>query len=255
MINSMQNYKYNMEGFIQFFSESTLEYHNELNPLFWDNEKFDQKVRKKLLELAKFYREDALVPDNAVKDVVIVGGNANYNYTKYSDLDLHIVVDKKKIPDCDEEILDEYLKDKKTLWKLTHDVKMYNVPVEIYIQGIDEKYGTDQGVYSLLKNKWIQKPVKTKFNPDDPVVKRKVADLKHKIEYLMSHKVDKTSILNDFKEKIRIMRQNAVRRGGEYSTENLAFKELRNLGLIDKFSDYTKKAEDQTFTLKKKKRQ
>ena len=243
-----------MQGFIEFFCESTLEYHEELNPLFWDNEKFDQPVRKKLLKLAKFYREDALVPDKAVKDIVVVGGNANYNYTKYSDLDLHIVVDKSKIPDCDEEILDEYLKDKKTLWKLTHDVKMYGVPVEIYIQGLDETYGKDQGVYSLMKNKWIQKPVKTKFNPSDPVVKRKVADLKHKIEYLMGHRVDKPEILNDFKEKIRIMRQNAVRKGGEFSTENLAFKELRNLGLIDKFSDYTKKVEDTAFTLKKKKR-
>jgi hypothetical protein len=243
-----------MLNFIQFFIESTLEYHDKLNPLIWSKEEFDSAARTNLLKLADFYLKDALIPKKAVKDILIVGGNANYNYSKYSDLDLHILVDKNKIPDCDAEIMDEYLKDKKTLWKLTHDVKIFGIPVEIYIQGLDEKYGKDQGVYSLKSNKWIQKPKKTRFNPDDPVVKRKVADLRHKIEYFMGHRVDKPQILNDFKEKIRVMRQNAVRSGGEFSVENLAFKELRNLGLIEKFSDYIKDVEDKSFSIEKRRK-
>ena len=241
-----------MLNFRLFLTESTLEYHDKLNPLLWKDEKFDQKARNNLLRLADFYREDAMVPEKAVKDILIVGGNANYNYTDNSDLDLHILVDKNKIPECDEELLDEYLKDKKTIWKLTHDVKIYGVPVEIYIQGLDEKYGKDQGVYSLKKNKWIQKPKKVPFNPDDPVIKRKTTDLKHKIEYMINHKVDKINVLRDFKDRLRDIRQVAVRKGGEFSVENLVYKELRNLGLIDALSDYVKKVEDESFTLHKK---
>jgi len=241
-----------MLNFKQYINESTLEYHEELNPLLWKKNKFDGHAKRNLLRLAKFYQDDAMIPDKAVKDVLIVGGNANYNYTKNSDLDLHILVDKDKIPDCNEDILDEYLKDKKTIWKLTHDVTIYGIPVEIYVQGLDEKYGKGQGVYSLLHNKWIQEPKKVDFNPDDPVVKRKVSDLRHKIEYIISHKVDKINVLNDFKERIRKIRETAVRKGGEFSIENLVYKELRNIGLIDALSNYIKKAEDKSFSIKKK---
>jgi len=238
--------------FSQFFNESTLEYHDELNPLLWSDNRFDPAARQALLKLANFWRTDALIPKEAVEDVLIVGGNANYNYTKQSDIDLHLLVDKDKIPDCDEEILDDYLKDKKKLWTLTHDVKIYGIPVEIYAQGLDEKYGPDQGVYSLLHNKWIQKPQKTKINLDDPVVKKKARDLKNKIRFIIDNKVDKIDIIKAFKEKLRDLRSAAVKKGGEFSVENLAYKEIRNKGLLDELQDYLDSLEDQTFSLKKR---
>jgi hypothetical protein len=240
-----------MFDFHKFFNESTLEYHKELNPLLWADEKFDAAARVSLLRLADFWREEALIPKDAVKDILIVGGNANYNYTKYSDLDLHILVDKDKIPDCDEEILDEFLKDKKKLWGLTHDVKIFGIPVEVYAQGLDEKYGKNQGVYSLKSNKWIQKPQRERLEVNDSVVAKKAKDMIHKIEFFINNKVDKPDIIRDFKEKLRRMRQSAVRQGGEFSVENLAFKEVRNKGYIDKLQSYLEKLEDKQFSLKK----
>lgn len=243
-----------MLNFSQFLCESktTLQYHDTLNPLLWRKEKFDSAARNRLLKLAEFWRDYALIPEDAVKDILLVGGNANYNYTNYSDLDLHLHVDKSKIPDCKEEILDEYLKDKKTLWGLTHKITIYGIPVEIYAQGIDEKYSTNQGVYSILNNEWIQKPNRVSINLNDSILKKKISSLKNQIVYYIKHKVDNIKALKDLQDKIKNMRQSGIKQGGEFSLENLVFKELRNQGLIDKFHDYVLKVEDKSFTLKKK---
>jgi hypothetical protein len=243
-----------MFNFSQFLCEnkSTLEYHDSLNPLLWKNEKFDAAARKRLLKLAEFWREYALIPEDAVEDILLVGGNANYNYTKYSDLDLHLFVDKNKIPDCKEEILDEYLKDKKTLWGLTHQITIYGIPVEIYAQGKDEGYSTNQGVFSLKNNEWIKKPNRVQVNLKDSVLRKKVSSLKHHIEYYINHNVDNINSLKNLQDRIKNMRQSGIKRGGEFSLENLVFKELRNQGLIDKFHSYVIGVEDKSFTLKKK---
>lgn len=238
-----------MQGF-KLYCETTLEYHDELNPLLWSDGNFDASARAALLKLADFWREDALIPEKAVKDILIVGGNANYNYTKYSDIDLHLLVNKDMIPDCDDEILDDYLKDKKKLWSLTHDVKIFGIPVEIYAQGLDEKYGKDQGVFSLKHDKWIQKPKKTKIDVNDAIVRKKAKDLENKIRFIIDNKVDKIDVIKSFKEKLRNLRNVAVKRGGEFSIENLAYKEVRNNGLIDELQNYLNSLEDRTFSLK-----
>jgi len=76
-------------------------------------------VWRTLNKIGKEWAEFANIPNSAIKDVIVTGGNANYNYTKYSDIDLHLMIDKSKI-DC-EDILDDYLRAKKQLWALTHD--------------------------------------------------------------------------------------------------------------------------------------
>jgi UTP:GlnB (protein PII) uridylyltransferase len=78
----------------------TLQYHDELNPKFWENDQLKEEVREKLLEIADAWIEFAQIPTEAVVDVLFVGGNANYNYTNYSDIDVHILIDKDKMPDC-----------------------------------------------------------------------------------------------------------------------------------------------------------
>jgi len=233
-------------------SNTTLQYHDELNNKFWDGFKLDQKVRKKLIEIANFWQEFANIPDKAMRDILLVGGNANYNYTKYSDLDVHLLVDKKKIAECDKDLIDDYLKDKKSLWSLTHDIKVYGFPVELYAQDINEKASKDQGVYSLKNNKWIRKPVFTKINLDDPQITKKSKNLMHHIDFFITNKVDDLKILDGFKEKLRDMRSSGIEKGGEFSLENLVFKELRNLGYLDKFTDYITKLEDKSLSMEKK---
>ena len=222
-----------------------------MNPVVWDDEKLKKEVRKKFLEIAKFWANYALIPDKAIKDIVITGGNANYNYTEYSDLDLHLIVNKDQIADCKDKILDEFLMNKKALWGLTHDIKIYGIPVEIYAQDISEKPGKSQGVYSVKNDKWVQKPVKEKVDLNDPLIQKKVSILAHNINYFIDSKTNDYATLERFKEKLKNMRSSAIKKGGEFSIENIVFKELRNRKLLDKFTTYILSVEDKNLSLKK----
>lgn len=235
-----------MIGFKDF--KTTLKYNNELNSKFWQNEKLKGSVRTALMNIAKKWADFSNIPQSAIKDIILVGGNANYNYTQYSDLDLHLLVDKKQIANCPD-LLDDYLKDKKQLWSLTHDVTIYGHDVELYAQDISDPTPRNQGCYSIKNNTWITKPVKEDVNLKDPLIKQKVKSFADRIDYLIDTQSDDQETLNKIKTKLREMRSSSIKRGGEFALENLVFKELRNLGYIDKLSKYITKIQDQSLSL------
>ena len=51
------------------------------------------------------------------------------------------------------------------------------------------------------------------------------------------------------KEKFKEMRTGSIAKYGEFSHGNLIFKELRNLGYLDKMNDYIKSKQDQNLSL------
>ena len=240
-----------MFSFKEFIAEqkTTLEYHGQLNPKIWNKEKLNPEVRKHLLEIAAAWQKFANIPTNAVKDILFTGGNANYNYTSFSDIDVHLLVNKKEVADCEKQILDDYLKDKKTLWAVNHDIKIYGYNVELYAQDIDEPTSSNQGVFSLKQNKWIKKPEKVSLDLNDKFLLKKIKNMKEMIDYLISTKCDDMDELENLKKKLRDMRAAGIQKYGEFSVENLAFKELRNLGYLDKLTDYIKSIEDKKFGL------
>lgn len=217
----------------------TLKYHSKLNPKFWVDKSLKSEVRIALLKIAKEWAKFADIPSNSIIDIILVGGNANYNYTKYSDLDLHLLVDKHKIANCPD-LIDEYLRDKKQLWALTHDVKIYGHSVELYAQDQNEETSSNQGVFSLKKNKWIRFPDFVEVDLKDPSIKDKVKYYIEKINFLIKNKSDDYDTFVKLKEKIRNMRTSGIQRGGEFGVENLVFKELRNLGYIEKLINHIK---------------
>ena len=141
-------------GFSDFLKEelkSTLQYHEELNPSIWNGFELKDDVRNKLIEIGNTWITWANIPIEAVKEMILVGGNANYNYTPHSDIDLHILVDIDAIPNCPD-FIDDYLKDKKQLWSLTHDIQIHGNDVEIYAQDMNDDYAKDQGVSPSMAN-------------------------------------------------------------------------------------------------------
>ena len=224
-------------------------YHEDLNVKFWDGLTLRTEVRDKLLEIGYIWAEFAKIPPNAIQDIILVGGNANYNYTEYSDLDLHLVVDKDEIAACQTDFLDDFLRDKKRLWALTHDVTLYGQPVELYAQDIRDEIPRNQGTYSVLNQRWIQEPRKQYVDFTDPLLKQKVRDMMERIDDLIDTQADDITVLNKLKEKIRTMRGSAIQRGGEFALENLVFKELRNRGYLDKLSKYIRTIEDKNLSL------
>ena len=229
-------------------SSLTLQYHNELNQKLWDKDMLKQEVKDKLLQIGKTWAEFAQIPEEAIVDIILVGGNANFNYTDYSDIDVHILIDKEKMPDCPD-LLDDYLKDKKQLWAQIHDITVYGHDVELYAQGKDDPTPTGQGVFSLVNNDWVQQPKQEKVDLEDPLIKNKVDYFTQKIDNLISSNAEDESF-EKMKDKIKNMRNSSLKKSGENSIENLIFKELRNLGYLDKMNNYIKSREDESLSLK-----
>jgi len=227
----------------------TLQSHEKLNSKLW-NEKgnLDPEVWRALNKIGKEWADFANIPKSAIKDVILTGGNANYNYTDFSDLDLHLVVDKKKI-DC-QGILDDYLQSKKQLWALTHDITVKGQPVELYAQDYRDPFREGQGIYSLQSNKWLQEPTKYKIDRNHPEVIRKVKDYMDIIDNLIDSKSDDVDAFKRIKNRLKGMRAGAIEKGGESAPENLVFKELRNRGYLDKLSKYMRNLEDKSLSLK-----
>lgn len=227
--------------------KSTLQSHDKLNPKLWTDEKLDPEVWLALNKIAKEWAKFANIPNKAIKDVIIVGGNANYNYTKHSDIDLHLMLDKSHVK-CDG-LVDDYLLSKKQLWALTHDITVKGQPVELYGQDSTDTFKKGQGVYSLKSNGWLQRPEVVKFDTNCQAVKDKVYDLEHGIMNLINSKSDDIATFRRLKGRIKGMRATAIEKGGEYAPENLAFKELRNRGVLDKMNKYLRNLEDKALSL------
>ena len=227
--------------------KSTLQSHDKLNPKLWKDEKLDPEVYLALNKIAKEWAKFANIPDKAIKDVIIVGGNANYNYTKHSDIDLHLMLDKSQIK-CDG-LVDDYLLSKKQLWALTHDITVKGQPVELYGQSATDPFREGQGVYSLRTSRWLQRPEVHKFTSNCKAVKDKVYDLERSINDLIDSKSDDIATFKRLKGRIKGMRATAIEKGGEYAPENLAFKELRNRGTLAKMHKYLRNLEDQELSL------
>lgn len=238
-----------MKTFNQHITEAlTLEYHDELNEKVWDGEKMRPNIRAKLLEIAEVWKEFANIPEEAVHDILFTGGNANFNYTSASDLDVHILTDFDKMS-CDRELVEDFFKTKKALWGKTHNITVVGFPVELYAQPIEEESHVGQGVFSLMNDRWIQLPTNQHLNfRDDPALQRKVDYYIDLINNVVDGKEDRTTA-QDLKLKIASMRGAAIQRAGEFSFENLVFKELRNQGYLDKLSAYLLNIKDKALSL------
>jgi hypothetical protein len=237
-------------GFADFIKEelkSTLKYHDVLNPDLWDGFELKDDVRNKLIEIGQTWISWANIPIEAVKDMILVGGNANYNYTEHSDIDLHILVDVDAIPNCPD-FIDDYLKDKKQLWSLTHDIKIYDNDVEIYAQDMNDGFPKDQGVYSLTDGEWLAEPVHQEVNLSNPNVQKKVIEYMETIDSLIASNAEEEAF-QKLKDKFKSMRTGGIEKYGEFSHGNLIFKELRNMGYFDKINNYIKSKQDEKLSL------
>jgi hypothetical protein len=170
-----------------------------------------------------------------IHDIVLTGSLANYNWSDFSDVDLHIVIDYKESK-YNSEILKEFFDAKKNIWNEKHDIVIKGYDVELYVQDVNEEH-VSSGVYSILHNKWVVEPEQKNPNIDDRMILQKGEEYIKKIDKIIEKGNKGVDVLNDIENirtKIKSFRQSGLDLGGEYSYENLTFKLLRRNGYIGK---------------------
>jgi predicted nucleotidyltransferase len=229
---------------------STIQMHDTLNPLIWESdEKIKNDVRKTLLMNAKRFIEFSNVENLKFDDIILTGSMANYNYNENSDLDVHIVMDFTQISE-NKEFVGDFLKLKKQLWSNQLPIKVKGHDVEMYFQDSAEPHHSS-GTYSLIKNDWIRKPTKKIVNIDSANVQLKAADIMNNIDDLEDN-MDEENFIKKYeslKNKIKRYRQSGLNKSGEFSTENLVFKILRNSEYLEKLINMKKDYLTKTLSL------
>ena len=207
-------------------------FHDNLNPKLFRGQHLQPQVELQLKTIAQDFLQEIGIHDLDVRDITISGSNAAYSYTDHSDLDLHILVNMKDLPDDD--IYREFFKAKKDLYNDSHDITINGIPVELYIQDAAEPV-VSLGEYSVKDKKWIRLPTKRRANFDQTATKAKYEKLLDVIDTaLQSNKISK---VNKILKKIKQYRQAGLDKGGEFGPENLAYKALRSRGYITKLYD------------------
>ena len=219
-----------------------------LNTTIWDDKELKPKIRKQLSKIAQDFIKSLDLPKPIIiKDIIFTGSLANYNWSKFSDIDLHIITDFKQL-ESDKQLTKDYFWAKKNLWNQEHDITVFGYPVELYVQDISDKL-VATAIYSIQNDKWIKKPIKEKFKLDKQTIKNKTQEFIDQLKDIRKDYkeedyqtvVDKTKKLKD---KIKQMRKAGLESGGEFSNENIVFKVLRRTSFMDVLDSFKNKAYD-----------
>ena len=219
--------------------------HSSLSKKIWVGKDMLPEFREALLKIANAFI-DYLGVSIDVVDITMTGSYANYNYTQYSDVDLHIIVDPANI-NKDVDLVEEFLKAKRQYWNEKHDINMFGVEVEFYPQDINEDHKSS-GVYSVKNDKWIVEPKQfSEVSLSNDIIKKANVLRKRIDQAIYKSKEERDpDELDQVIQKIRKMRQSGLEKGGEYSEEYMVYKILRSEGYVDKMY----KMKDNIFDIK-----
>lgn len=228
-----------------------------LNPKIWENPKnpnkssMTPKVRNGLLRIAEKFI-DYLGEDVFVDDIVLTGSLANFNWSEYSDFDLHVIVDLGQYEE-ESELYKELFDLKKQVFNEKHNIKIFGFDVELYAQDNQEPHFAS-GVYSVMNNEWVSKPTKFKNEIDKSVLEKKIKNWTDKIDNVLDSEDtnDDVKQLEQVRKKLKDYRKSGLEKDGELSYENLVFKFLRRSGHIRKLFDSANQAVDKELSIERK---
>jgi predicted nucleotidyltransferase len=231
----------------------------QLYPKIWSEpgDKMNPNVRNNLLEIANEFIS-TFGFDVVVSDIIVVGSIANYNWSKYSDVDLHILVDYNQFKNNLKELYVDFFDLKKAVFNQKRDIKFFGFDVEVFVEDENDLTSVSGGIYSILSNEWLSKPNKNDFKkPNLNLVKQKSKQWMRVIDNLLKNIEDESpneikNCVKKYKEKLKKYRKSGLDKGGEMGLENLVFKVLRRNGYIEKLYDYPIKLMDKQLSLNEK---
>jgi predicted nucleotidyltransferase len=231
---------------------TSFEVQSSLNSEIWNGAEMRPEIVARLREIAEEFINNLDLPEMTIIDIILTGSLANYNWSKYSDLDVHIVVDFLSI-DENEGLVKKYFDAVRSNWNRKHNIKIKGYDVEIYVQDDDEKHEST-GIYSLLHDRWELKPEREAYPINKVAIYKKsrnlIRDIDKAVAFFNRQQYgDTVEMGNNIKSKIKRMRQTGLERSGIFSSENLAFKVLRRSGYMKKLFDVVSDAYDQQKSL------
>jgi hypothetical protein len=217
--------------------------HTRLNPLLWDQDRrLLPKVETQLVNIARHFQQFVDI-DFPVIDIQITGGQTTRYYTDHSDLDLHLITDYSKI-DCDQELA-ELFDTKRQLYREQHEIHIHKIPVELYVE--DRLQPSAGGAYSIVDHEWIRPAPEPNNHPDNNKIEQLAAIWDQTIRAALDYQ-DLTT-LKEIHTLLQQYRRRGLAQHGEFATANLAFKTLRNSGLVDQLRTAIRQLQDQQLSL------
>jgi hypothetical protein len=233
---------------------------DKLNPEVWNlakegSEIMRPEIRERLLEIAYEFIEFLEIPV-FIDDIILTGSLSNYNWSKFSDFDLHLIIDFNQFPKEAIELYQKLFNLKKMLFNNNHDITIKQYEVELYAQDEKEPHEST-GVYSVLYDEWIKKPKKENVTINKKEIENKTKEWMNAIDEVIENADDEEledakELIKKYKDKIKKFRQSGLEKGGEFSNENLVFKFLRRNGYIEKLYDFENKLMDKKLSLQEK---
>lgn len=214
--------------------ESAIELHDTLNPKLWDeNNNLRPIVKDRLIRIVDKYIESSdVVTKDDVIDVELLGSNASYNYTPYSDLDVHLVVNMEAVS-CDPALFQLACNAERSNFNKNYDITIKGIKVELYVEDVHASTASN-GIYSLYKDEWIKFPEKIDI-PDyenDSEFNELLTEWQEKAAELLKE-ANSSRQIQDYINNLYNLRRTSIMIDGEFGKGNLVFKELRSLGYLD----------------------
>jgi len=249
-----QNWKKYLEELAdpQFVDVSSLKPRDTLEPQLWERGKLKPEIVDALYDIAKeFFETLKLDPSIRMSDVTLTGSLATYNWSDYSDADLHILIDFNELKQ--REMAEDYFKQKIQNWNRTHKILIKGFEVEIYIQDSTEPHHAN-GVYSIMDDRWIKEPSRWDVQVDYDTIKKKAAHLMEQIDGVYDSYAEKDYKLalrsaEELMERLKKYRRTGLSTKGINSVENLVFKVLRRNDYIKKLASLKILAYDKTMSV------
>jgi hypothetical protein len=207
--------------------------HEQLNPTYWQGDTMKPEVRAKLMQMGQAYFDELKekLPNIKLQDILFSGSLANYNYTKSSDIDVHVVVDTGKVS-CDKRVVSGYIMLMNKYEHATANLSVFDTPLQISLSTRVEETG---GAYSLLHTTWLNKPV----HPKPTYTKRELTEqveMYHLKITELQEAYAKDAAVFDCQKATTLSRQlgrgrtAGLKRDGYSSIENNVYRILRSVG-------------------------
>ena len=239
-------------GLEEEVEEDTFEKKETLDPNIWEDDHLRPQIGARLTKIVNDFIQN-LEREIDIEDIRFTGSLANYNWSKYSDIDLHVVVDYSKI-DEDTDIVKSFFDAARMVWNNAHTIKIYGYEVEIYVENVGEDHRSS-GIYSITNNEWIVAPDPEQVDIDFVTARKKSDDIATQVN-LIQRILDvgkaKAALksIERLKEKIRRMRRSGLDSPQqEFSPENIAFKILRREDILQKLNDLKYDAYDKLMSI------